>query len=166
MVEALVSRMGIPFKEDKHLHVKVAKGVLNGVLVHFLIPTNYMNRSGQALKAYMEYYKLQNQHLAVVVDDIYLPYQMLRLRELGAPAGHNGLKSIEQALGSSHYMRLRMGIGDPGQKNLADYVLENFSPQELTQLEAFVDRGADVLQMLLTQPVSKVMSAINAKVGE
>jgi PTH1 family peptidyl-tRNA hydrolase len=166
VVEALAKRMGAVWKEDKHLHVKVAKGIMDGILLHLLLPTNYMNRSGLAIKAYLEYLKLDSQKIVVVMDDKHLPFGMIRLRGEGTAGGHNGLKSIEEILGTTHYIRLKMGIGSPTEKSLADYVLENFSSQELTQLEAFVDQGADILQCLLKQSLSRVMTKVNSKVGE
>lgn len=166
VVEALAERMGATWKEDKRLHVRAAKGVLDGILLHLLLPTNYMNRSGQAVKAYLDYLKLDPQRIVAVMDDRHLPFGTIRLRGEGTSGGHNGLKSIEEALATTHYTRLKMGIGSPAEKNLADYVLENFSPQELTQLEAFVDRGADILQCLLKHSLSKVMTQVNSKVGE
>ena len=100
------------------------------------MPTTYMNESGQAVRRYMDYIKLEPHDLVVVVDDIALPFGDLRLRSRGSAGGHNGLKSIETHLGTQHYARLRMGIGHHGEKDLADFVLDNFSGEEQKMLPA------------------------------
>src|SRR5262249_53882417 len=122
----------------------------------------YMNLSGNAVRRYVDYFKVPLNSLVIVTDDMALPFGQLRLRHMGSSGGHNGLKSIEACLGTSHYKRLRMGISHPGEKTWVDYVLEPFSSTEQQELPTFIDRGVEVLQRLLKESFSHVMSSVNA----
>jgi PTH1 family peptidyl-tRNA hydrolase len=165
VLEALARRNGMSLKEEKEFHGKVAKGVIADQSVFLLMPTTYMNESGRAVRRYLDFYKIPSEHLLVVVDDVALAFGQLRLRKMGSPGGHNGLKSIELHLGTQNYARLRMGIGRNLQDvNLADYVLGNFSQEEQTELPNFVQKGAQILERLVTEGLSCVMNSGNINV--
>lgn len=161
VLQAWARQLGWHFKEEKRLNVWVAKGSKDGVNLHLLLPTTYMNVSGLAVRRYLDFFKLSSAEVIVVVDDIATPFGEMRLRLKGSAGGHNGLKSIETHLGTSNYVRLRMGIGHPGQAELVDYVLDPFSQTELEQLPAIVDRGVGVLEHLLKETVEQVMNKVN-----
>jgi peptidyl-tRNA hydrolase, PTH1 family len=154
----------------------VARGQCDDATVHLILPTTYMNNSGIAVRRYLDYFKLMPQQLVVVVDDVALPFGEMRLRGEGSSGGHNGLKSLTEHLATSHYARLRMGIGSnmghpqshpegqpEGYMPLADYVLSDFSTSEVGQLEEFIDRGTQVLMRLIKEPIAIVMNAINTR---
>lgn len=166
VIKALGRRVGSHFKEDKHFNAYVAKGVIEDTSIHLLMPMTYMNLSGIAIRRYLDFYKLNVSQLVVIVDDIALPFGHLRFKLKGSSGGHNGLKSVEAYLGTTHFMRLRMGIGDPCEHVLKDYVLAPFSREELEKLEPFVDLGADVLQQLLKTSPFRVMNQVNRKAPE
>jgi PTH1 family peptidyl-tRNA hydrolase len=155
--------MGWHFKEDRRFNAYTTKGLAEGVVVHLLKPTTYMNLSGTAVRRYMDFFKLNTEQLVIVADDVALPFGQLRLKATGSAGGHNGLKSVETHMGTTHYKRLRMGIGHPGEAILADYVLDPFRREELEQLEAFVDCGVKVLYRLLNESTSQVMNVVNTK---
>lgn len=161
VIEKFAERLGWSLKEDRRFNAKVAKGVSDNQTVHLVMPLTFMNLSGMAVKPYADYFKIPLDHLVVVMDDISLAFGQLRLRAMGSAGGHNGLKSIEHFLGTSHYVRLRMGIGHPGEAMLADYVLEPFNPAEQQELPAFIDRGVQVLQRLLKESLARVMNSVN-----
>lgn len=161
VIKAFALSMGWHFKEDKRFNALVTKGVIGETSVHLLLPLTYMNLSGTAVRRYLDFFKLPSSCLVVVTDDIALSFGKLRLKTMGSAGGHNGLKSVETHLGSSQYIRLRMGIGHPGGKELAGYVLDSFSPEELKILATFVDRGVEVLLRLLKESVSHVMNVVN-----
>lgn len=161
VVEAFARSLGWIFKEDRRFNARVVKGASGNKTVHLVLPLTYMNLSGTAVRRYVDYYKIPLNHLVVVVDDIALSFGQLRLRAMGSAGGHNGLKSIEACLGTNHYMRLRMGIGHPGEKVLADYVLDPFSSADKEELPAFIDKGVGIMQRLLTESPSHVMNAVN-----
>jgi PTH1 family peptidyl-tRNA hydrolase len=161
VIQAYAHRLGWSLKEDRRFNARVAKGVLSDQTVHLLLPLTYMNLSGNAIRRYADYFKISLHSLLIVTDDIALPFGQLRLRSMGSAGGHNGLKSVEVSLGTTHYKRLRIGIGHPGEKMLAHYVLETFSPLEQQELPIFIDRGVEVLQRLLKESFSHVMNSIN-----
>ena len=143
VVEAFALRFGMRFKRSWRNRGKIAKGVVDETPIVLLLPTTYMNRSGLAVKRSMHLNQIEVGDLLVIVDDIDLPFGTLRMREKGSSGGHNGLKSIEEALGSREYPRLRVGISDRTAGELKDYVLEKFSPEERDQLPGIIQGAVD-----------------------
>lgn len=160
-VQAFADRLGWSLKEDRRFNAKVVKGVVENLTIHLLLPLTYMNLSGDAVRRYIDYFKIPLNNMIIVTDDIALPFGQLRLRSGGSDGGHNGLKSLEACFGTPQYKRLRMGIGHPGEKMLANYVLEPFSHTEQQELPAFIDRGVEVLQRLLKENFTHVMNSVN-----
>ncbi|NGX42732.1 MAG: Peptidyl-tRNA hydrolase [Chlamydiae bacterium] len=165
VVQAFAHLFGLQLKEDKRFLAKVAKGRMQNVTVHLVLPTTYMNESGQSVRRVVDYYKLAAQDIAIVSDDVVLPFGEMRLRSQGTAGGHNGLKSVQRHLGTIHYTRLRMGIGREGEagKELSDFVLDKFTKSELEQLPVFIGKGAQVLEQLLTDTVENVMNVVNVR---
>lgn len=163
VVMNLARRLGCVWREERRFLAWSAKAVVPQGEIHLLLPQTYMNRSGEAVRAYMAYFKLLASSLVVAVDDKALPFLELRFREEGSSGGHNGLKSIEAYLGSSTYKRLKLGIGDPTEGTLADYVLDSFSASEKPLLPAFLDRGVDALMALFTNSFQQVMTLTNTR---
>lgn len=161
VVQKFANRLGWSLKEDRRFNALVAKGISENKTIHLLLPLTYMNLSGDAVRRYVDYYKIPLSCVVVITDDIALPFGQLRLRSMGSAGGHNGLKSMEACLGTSHYKRLRMGIGHPGEKMLANYVLETFNHAEQQELPRLIDHGVEVLQRLLKESFSHVMTNVN-----
>lgn len=164
VVQALAHQLGWNFKEDRQFLAQTAKGNISDVTVHLLLPLTYMNASGEAVKRYMDYYKLGVQSLIVVTDDADMPFGQMRVRSIGSSGGHNGLKSIQAQLHTQHYVRLRMGIGrGHPEQPLADYVLDVFSAEEKEKLAAFIDSGITTVKRLVSEDVGDVMNNVNIK---
>lgn len=163
VVTELAKRLACSWHEERRWPGRMAKVQSSGVDWHLLMPTTYMNLSGQAVRGYLDYFRVPISHLLVVVDDIAIGFGEMRLKEQGSAGGHNGLKSIEAHLGTTAYGRLRMGIGDRSQGQLADYVLAPFSAEERHELPAFVAAGVDVILELVDKGFEKLMTAVNAK---
>lgn len=162
VVETFGLKHGLSFKEDKKFNAHVAKGTIGESTVYLLLPTTYMNNSGAALASFLSFYKLSASTVVVAVDDTALAVGQIRLRTTGSSGGHNGLKSIQQHLGSPHYARLRLGIGrQPVQRNLADYVLDRFNSDELEELNKCVQRAVETLGLLTKQDLEQVMNQVN-----
>jgi peptidyl-tRNA hydrolase, PTH1 family len=122
---------------------------IDGHKVALLKPETYMNDSGRAVKAATQFYKLEPDAILVVHDDSDLEPGRLQARLGGGLAGHNGLRSVVQHLGTPDFLRLRIGVGRPGRgdrRDLADYVLSDFEPHE--DAEALVRRAADAVETL------------------
>ncbi len=134
-----------------------------GRQLHFIKPNTYMNLSGKAIAYWLQELKIQKENLLVIVDDIALPFGSLRMRTKGSSAGHNGLKNIEQVLGGQDYTRLRFGIGNDFAKGQqVDFVLSNFSKEEITALPTVMDKAADMAYSFCTIGAERTMNFFNS----
>ena len=114
----------------------------------YFVPNTFMNESGGAVHAAATYYKIPTEDLLVVHDDIDLPFGRLRVQVAGGSGGHNGIRSIEGALGTKEFSRLKFGVGrPPGSMDPADYVLRRFTKKELPEVEVMVEDAAEVVKM-------------------
>ncbi len=113
----------------------------------FLLPLTYMNLSGRAVIELMNFYKLSPSDIIVIFDDVSLPLGTLRLRANGSDGGHNGIKSIINSIGTSDFNRLKVGIGEqPPDMPLENYVLANFTREEMPVLNKALDIAADAIE--------------------
>jgi PTH1 family peptidyl-tRNA hydrolase len=116
----------------------------------FLAPTTMMNRSGGAVRAALDYFKLRPNDLLVVHDDIDLPFGRLRLQVGGGSGGHNGIRSVETSLGTKEFSRLKFGVGrPPGSQDPADFVLRPFTVKERSSVDVQIEDAADVVELWL-----------------
>lgn len=129
-------------------------------------PETYMNASGTAVQAVLGFYKLGPEALLVVVDDADLPLGEVRLRPRGSSGGHHGLESIEQHLGTREFARQRLGIGraDPAQREIADYVLSRFGPDETALLGKVLERAADQMDCWIRHGPAQAMNQFNGAI--
>lgn len=117
------------------------------------LPTTYMNESGGAVRALIDYFGIGPADLLVVHDDIDLPFGRLRLQVGGGTGGHNGLRSIERSLQTREFSRLKLGVGrPPGRMDPADFVLRRFANAERAEVELMIEDGADVVRRWPTDP--------------
>ncbi len=113
-----------------------------------LLPNTYMNESGRAVRAMLDYYRISPSDMLVIHDDIDLPFGRLRLQVDGGSGGHNGIRSIEAALGTSAFSRLKLGVGrPPGSMDPADFVLRRFAMKEQPKVALMVEDAADVVEL-------------------
>ncbi len=141
--------------------------------VVLLQPLTYMNLSGEALAAWRGRHEGET-GLLVVTDDVYLPLGLLRIRASGSSGGHRGLESIEAAVGSRDYARLRVGVGAPiptmeaaeASAALREHVLEEFAPEELPALEEAVRRSADAVECWVAEGALSAMNRFNRKIHQ
>jgi peptidyl-tRNA hydrolase, PTH1 family len=146
---------------------QVANGTVGGVKVRLVKPQTYMNLSGQALKNYVRHpFWSAAKDLLVVVDEVQLPVGRSRIRARGSAGGHNGLKSVEQALGSREYARLRIGVGPSEErkgtyKDLADFVLAPFARDEREDVLALLPPLTATVETWLHEGVEKAMNLHN-----
>jgi PTH1 family peptidyl-tRNA hydrolase len=113
----------------------------------YLLPNTYMNESGGSVRAALDYYKVDAQDLLVIHDDIDLPFGRLRIQIGGGSGGHNGIRSLEQALGTKDFSRLKVGVGRPrGSQDPADYVLRTFAKKERPEVDLMVADAAEVVE--------------------
>jgi len=147
LADALVARWGFPpFRRGER--ARFTEGAVDGIPVRVLKPTTYMNSSGAALASLRADPTFDPaRDLLILVDDFQLPSGTFRLRSEGSSGGHNGLKSIESALQSQQYPRLRIGVGPlpEGVTDWSEYVLAPFDPEQVEQLEALLPQLADAV---------------------
>jgi PTH1 family peptidyl-tRNA hydrolase len=147
VVDALAEKYGFSPWVKKHKGL-VATGKIGDEAIVLLKPQTWMNVSGDSVQPAAKFYKIKPANILVIHDDIDLAFLDLRHKTGGGDAGHNGLKSITQALGPE-YRRLRIGVGRPAYGDVADYVLQKFSKAEAERLggvlKALVDHMADLL---------------------
>jgi PTH1 family peptidyl-tRNA hydrolase len=145
---------------------RVASGIVAGQRVRLVKPLTYMNLSGAALRPYLrrEHWDL-SKDLLVVVDEVALPVGSYRIRARGSAGGHNGLKSVEGALHSQEYARLRIGVGpeDPARRrgDLADYVLSDFGKREAATVTDLLPACAEVVESWLRDGTETAMTRHN-----
>ena len=128
-----------PFK--KRFHGEIAEGHLDGTKALILKPLTYMNLSGKAVGEAAHFYKLPPQQVVVIHDELDLAAGKIRMKTGGGHAGHNGLRSVDAAIGPN-YRRLRIGIGHPGKDRVLGYVLQNFGKDEHVWLAPLLDAMA------------------------
>ncbi|WP_027473021.1 aminoacyl-tRNA hydrolase [Saccharicrinis fermentans] len=129
-----------------------------------LKPSTYMNLSGKAVRYWMQQEKIKLENLLVVVDDLALPFNSIRMRQKGSDAGHNGLKNIQEILGHNNYSRIRFGIGDNFSRGKQiDYVLGKWSSEELAGLHEGIDISIHMIKGFATIGPARTMNQYNKK---
>lgn len=125
-------------------------------------PQTYMNHSGTAIRALMDWHSLEHSELLVIYDDVDIPFGRIRLRERGGSGGHKGMNSIIAALGSKEFSRLRIGIGKSGPKSdLSSFVLDEFDQKERKLLNTILDSVVEIVDSILLHGMGKSMTNYN-----
>ncbi len=126
-------------------------------------PTAFMNVSGGPVRALTQFYGLGAERLLVIHDDLDLPEHTLRLKRGGGEGGHNGLRSVSQALGTRDYARLRVGIGrPPGRQDVADFVLTDLPPRSRAQWGVTLEQAADAVQAVVLEGLERAQAVLHA----
>lgn len=157
-VRAWAAKAGLEFKsgDGPFLQTAIRRGV------RAVIPTTYMNLSGKAVTRLAAQLEFGPGEFLVVADDVWLSLGRLRLRKGGSDGGHNGLKSIAEALGTQGYPRLRIGVGPiPEHADWADFVLEPFSPSEARAVDSAIAETVAALGLILARGYSAAQNTIN-----
>ncbi|MEN9525629.1 MAG: aminoacyl-tRNA hydrolase [Bacteroidota bacterium] len=163
VVNAFVQKHGGQFRNDRLAFVSDIKW--KGKLYVCICPTTYMNLSGKAVKYWMEKENIPVENVLVILDDLALPLEQLRLRTAGSDAGHNGLKSIQDSLGTTQYARLRFGIGNNFPKGMqAEFVLSRWNKEEEPVVQLKIDASVGVIEQVFQQGFSSTMSQLNQQV--
>lgn len=135
--------------------------------VHLLVPLGFMNLSGEALAAFSERQPVDPESLLVVSDDVYLPIGTLRLRPSGSSGGHRGLESIERALGTTSFARLRIGVGAADSSaELGDHVLEEYEDEETEAAEQAERLAAEAVRCWFEAGLTAAMNRFNRRASK
>lgn len=152
-VRALARREHAELSRNKRVRGEVAEVRLpDGTILVLLVPSSYMNRSGDPVQSTTAWFKVPADRLVVVHDDLDLPVGGIKLKRGGGHAGHNGLKDVDRALGTRDYLRVRLGIGrPPGRMPSRDFVLRRFQPAERETVDVVLEEAADAVVQLVTE---------------
>ena len=167
VIDRLSERYNIDVTMEKH-RALIGKGMIAGQKVILVKPQTYMNLSGESIRSVIDYYKVDPEtELIVIYDDISLGVGQLRIRAKGSAGGHNGIKSIISSVGTSNFMRIKVGVGEKPQGwDLADHVLGRFSGEDRARVEKAIRDAEDAAVLMIQGEADKAMNDFNAKKQE
>jgi len=161
VIDNLASKFGVEFIKEKFNSQMTLIQTLEAVLIK---PLTYMNRSGIAVRQFVHYYGISRDEFIVVCDEIALSFGTIRIGPRGGDGGHKGLRSIILELGTKEFSRLRCGIGPlPPQRDLVEFVLSEFSKEELPQLKDMLERATLALECFISKDLQTAMNLYNCK---
>ncbi|MCQ2958699.1 MAG: aminoacyl-tRNA hydrolase [Bacteroidales bacterium] len=162
LIDAFAKTVNAVFAVDRY--ASVAHASFKGRQLVLIKPSTYMNLSGKAVSYWMQKEKIAIENVLVLVDDLALPFGSLRLKAKGSAGGHNGLKNIQELLGSENYPRLRFGVGNNFSKGQqVDFVLGEWTKEEKDMMPQITEKSNSAIQFFITQGVEKAMTFANQK---
>lgn len=162
IADALAVKHGASFKTGRLADTTTIS--IKGKEILIIKPTTYMNLSGRAVKYWLDQKKIPVNQSLTIVDDLALPLSKLRLRPSGSSAGHNGLKSIEEELGTVDYPKLRFGIGNDFAKGRqVDFVLGKWTTDEIALVELKIKNSIEVIESFIFTGIERTMTDVNKK---
>lgn len=160
VVNAFVAKHKGTFRTDRLAYVADVKWKGKGFVC--ICPTTFMNLSGKAVKYWMDKEKIAIEHILVIIDEVAIPLNKLRLKPGGSDGGHNGLKSIHESLGTTEYPRLRFGIGnDYPRGHQSDFVLGKWKKEEEPLVKFKIEKAVEVIETFATQGIVTAMNQVN-----
>lgn len=160
ILDAFAAKKQISFSPGRLADTASCK--IKGRTVILIKPTTFMNLSGKAVKYWLDKEKISTDHLLVIVDDLALPVEVMRLRPGGADAGHNGLKNIQEMLGTNQYPRLRFGIGNNYPRGRqVDFVLSPWKEEEKPVVERKIDKATELIESFVFSGTALTMNRFN-----
>jgi peptidyl-tRNA hydrolase, PTH1 family len=160
VVFAFVQKHGGSFKVDRLAYVAEVK--FKGKQFVCICPTTYMNLSGRAFKYWQEKEKVPTENTLTILDDLSLPIDKLRLRKSGTHAGHNGLRDIQNILGSDEYPKLRFGIGNIFPKGMqVEFVLGKWKNDEIPIVKYKIEKSVEIIESFATIGIDRAMTLYN-----
>ena len=162
VVERFAYENNIKLNQNKHKAI-IGTGIVKGKKVMLAQPQTYMNRSGESIRALMEFYKIELENLLVIYDDTSLDLGRIRIRKKGSAGGHNGIKNTILHLGTQEFPRVKVGVGEkPPGWNLADYVLARFNKDEMDSVIDLIKKSSDAVESFIDQGIEFVMNNYNS----
>lgn len=161
VVDKIALDNSVNFKENTKLKSLVTKIYINGEEYLLVKPTTYMNLSGEAMRAVIDYYKIDPKDMIIIYDDISLELGKIRFRASGSDGGHNGIKSIIKHLGSKDFLRLKIGIGPQPPIPSEAFVLQNFEKENLDKLKDILSESVDAIFYCFENGIEKTQNKYN-----
>ena len=161
-LDCLAEKYSIEVSRLKY-HAITGTGTIDGKKVMLIKPQTFMNKSGEAVREAMNFYKLSPSQVVIISDDISLEPGKLRIRRKGSDGGQRGLRSIFSLCGSSEFPRVKMGVGaKPEFFDLADWVLSKFSKEEMKSFTDAVQSASDAVRLIIGGDIDKAMNLYNS----
>lgn len=166
VVDELARRYGLSFGKTERKAI-TADGLIKEKRVLLAKPQTFMNVSGEAVRALVDFYQIDLPHILVIHDELDIPLGALRLRQKGGAGGQNGVKNIIQHLGTQEFNRVRCGIGrPPGRMDPGAYVLKPFAGDDAITAQIMMERAADAVETWLTEGIDLAMTRHNGSVDD
>lgn len=164
VIDSIAETYNIQIVKNKYKAL-IGEGNIAGEKVILMKPQTYMNLSGEAVRACMDFHKISNKDIIVIYDDISLEVGQLRLRPSGSAGGHNGIKSIIAQIGTQEFPRIKFGVGEkPAGWDLANYVLGRFSEEEMKVIGPRINDAAKAAEEIISSGIERAMNDYNIKV--
>ena len=159
VIDYMANKYNIDVNREKFKGI-CGEGFIENKKVILLKPLTYMNLSGESIREFANFYKLEDDEIIVVYDDISLDIGRLRIREKGSAGGHNGIKSIIQNLGGDKFPRVKVGVGQP-KDNLVNHVLGKFSKEDREHIEKVIPVVSDAIVEIVKNDAKESMNKFN-----
>jgi PTH1 family peptidyl-tRNA hydrolase len=162
VVDEVARRHGLRFSA-KQANAEVARGEIAGTKVILAKPQTFMNLSGHAVQGLARYYKIPTDCILIIYDEIALPVGTIRIREKGSSAGHNGVNSVIQQMGTQNIARIRVGVDRPAdpRHRQVDWVLGHFTKEERPVIEEAINRAAEAVERVFRIGIERTMNIYN-----
>ncbi len=161
-VDGLVREFNTQFSSASRLHGETARISSSGIDCRLLKPSTFMNESGRAVQAMLEYFKVNGDEMLVAHDEIDLTAGTVRLKQGGGHGGHNGLRDIIAKTGEKNFLRLRIGVGHPGQRDyVTPHVLGRPGSEEQKLIEAGIEKALSIMPRVFTNDVQKAIHELH-----
>lgn len=165
ILDAFADASNIVFETQRYGNI--AKTSFKGREIVLLKPSTYMNLSGNAVRYWMDKFNVPIERLLIICDDLNLPFGTLRMRKKGSDGGHNGLKNIQELIGTQNYARIRAGIGNDFNKGgQIDFVIGQFNTDEEDKIPSICEKATEGIKSFITIGPERTMSSFNAKNAE
>ncbi|MDG1206039.1 MAG: aminoacyl-tRNA hydrolase [Pseudomonadales bacterium] len=163
LVSRFADQQGATFKEEKKFFGRTATTLFESQEMRLLLPTTYMNESGKSVRALAHFFKIPPEQILIVHDELDLPTGVIRFKQGGGLAGHNGLRDITQRLGGNQdFNRLRIGVGHPGQKSdVTGHVLGKVSKKDESTIYQCIDEALRLMPLVVNGEWQKAMNELN-----
>lgn len=163
LVEAIADNNHLSLRNEAKFYGRYAKERFEQHAIHLLIPTTYMNNSGQSVNAVAKFFKILPEQILIIYDDLDLPCGKSKLKPSGGHGGHNGIRDIINHLGSKNFPRLRLGIGHPGHKDLVlNYVLGTPKKSEKEKILAAITDAQRIIPQLIAGNWDKAVQQLHS----
>lgn len=163
-IESIINEKNKTFKFEKKFQGNYSKISVLGHDIHVIVPQTYMNLSGQSVLAIMNFFKIKAEETLVAHDDLDLIPGVAKIKLGGGHGGHNGLKDIMSRISSRDFLRLRIGIGHPGNRNfVSKYVLQSPNLEDRTKIKVSIDNSLNVLEHIVEYQITKAQNTLHSQ---